>query len=143
MQNDRFEAQIKALERQLSAVRRVGELLASSIGLDSVFKSIIPQVSILMEAQRSSLLLYDASAQELWSQVLQGAETLVIRLPLGEGIAGWVAQTGDSTSMWTTPARQCQQASSTCWRSMATAPTTARSQTGTADSTPWPSAFLK
>ena len=99
MQNDRFEAQIKVLERQLSAVRRVGELLASSIGLDSVFKSIIPQVSILMEADRSSLLLFDAEAQELWSQVLQGAETLVIRLPLGQGIAGWVAQTGEQVNI--------------------------------------------
>ena len=99
MQNDRFEAQIHVLERQLSAVRRVGELLASSIGLDSVFKSIIPQVSILMEADRSSLLLFDSSAQELWSQVLQGADTLVIRLPLGQGIAGWVAQTGERVNI--------------------------------------------
>lgn len=99
MQNDRFEAQIKVIERQLSAVRRVGELLASSIGLDSVFKSIIPQVSILMEAERSSLLLYDATTQELWSQVLQGAETLVIRLPLGQGIAGWAAQAGERVNI--------------------------------------------
>ena len=83
MQGEQTDAKFPILERQLSAVRKIGEVLASSIGLDSVFKSIIPQVSILMEADRSSLLLYDSETEELWSQVLQGAETLVIRLPSG------------------------------------------------------------
>ena len=70
MQSDKRDAELTILERQLTAVRKIGEVLASSIGLDSVFKSIIPQISIIMEADRSSLLLYDSETEELWSQVL-------------------------------------------------------------------------
>ena len=41
MQDEQTDAKFPILERQLSAVRKIGEVLASSIGLDSVFKSII------------------------------------------------------------------------------------------------------
>ncbi len=99
MQSSKTDEEFAILERQLEAVRKIGEVLASSIGLDSVFKSIIPQVSIIMEADRSSLLLYDSETEELWSQVLQGAETLVIRLPLGQGIAGWVAKHNEKVNI--------------------------------------------
>lgn len=94
MQDDSTKRRVSTLEHQLTAVKAVSEVLASSIGLESVFVGIIPQVSLLMKAERSSLLLYDAHTEELWSQVLQGEETLVFRLPLGQGIAGWVAKHG-------------------------------------------------
>ena len=41
MQSSTTDAEFAILERQLTAVRKIGEVLASSIGLDSVFKSII------------------------------------------------------------------------------------------------------
>ena len=42
MSEENPQHHIAVLERQLSAVRAIGELLASSVGLDSVFKKIIP-----------------------------------------------------------------------------------------------------
>ncbi len=81
-----------ALERQLNAVRGIGELLASSIGLESLFNRIMPQVSVLMGAELSTLYLYDESTNEIWSQALEGDVHKEIRLPVGSGIAGWAAE---------------------------------------------------
>ena len=45
-----------------------------------------------MNADRASLFLVDAASGELWSKVAEGEESREIRIPLGEGIAGWVAK---------------------------------------------------
>ena len=83
-----------SLERQLNAVRGIGELLASSIGLESLFNRIMPQVSVLMGAELSTLYLYDEPNNEIWSQALEGNVHKEIRLPVGSGIAGWAAEHG-------------------------------------------------
>ena len=83
-----------SLERQLNAVRGIGELLASSIGLESLFNRIMPQISVLMGAELSTLYLYDEASNEIWSQALEGNVHKEIRLPVGSGIAGWAAEHG-------------------------------------------------
>ena len=82
------------LDRQLNAVRKIGELLASSVGLESLFSRIIPHVSILMGAERLTLFLVDKETNELWSQAIEGDSHTEIRLPIGSGLAGWAAQNG-------------------------------------------------
>jgi signal transduction histidine kinase len=47
-------------------------------------------------ADRGTLYLVDGARKELWSKVLQGTDLVEIRLPFGKGLAGHVAQTGES-----------------------------------------------
>lgn len=82
----------KILEAKLAAVRDIGAALASSLGLDALFERIVPNVSRLMSAERTTLFLYDAESNEIWSKVAQGNDIQEIRLSLGHGLAGWVAQ---------------------------------------------------
>jgi signal transduction histidine kinase/putative methionine-R-sulfoxide reductase with GAF domain len=51
------------------------------------------KVTELMEADRSTLFVVTEDGQQLWSKVSQGSARIEIRLAVGEGIAGWVAQT--------------------------------------------------
>jgi signal transduction histidine kinase/putative methionine-R-sulfoxide reductase with GAF domain len=83
--------QVRALQQQLAAVRAIGATLANAVGVDALFEQIVPHVSVLMRAERSTLFLYDAAQDEIWSKVAQGEQS-EIRLPAGRGIAGWVAR---------------------------------------------------
>jgi len=48
-----------------------------------------------VDAESGTLYIVDDVKQELWSKVLKGSELVEIRLPIGKGIAGHVAATGD------------------------------------------------
>ena len=54
---------------------------------------------MLMEADRSTLYLLSDDKQELSSKVLQGTEVHEIRLRPGEGIAGWVVESGETVNI--------------------------------------------
>jgi signal transduction histidine kinase/CRP-like cAMP-binding protein len=67
----------------------------SSLNLDELLKIILDTATQSTNADRGTLYLLDYSRSEIWSKVLQGDSVSEIRLPLGKGIAGYVAQTGD------------------------------------------------
>ncbi len=52
------------------------------------------KVTSLMEADRSTLFLVDDERGEIWSKIAQGPRIREIRLPVGKGIAGFVAKSG-------------------------------------------------
>jgi signal transduction histidine kinase len=95
----RGEEEFRALEDQLHAVRAIGEALATSVGLDALFAKTVPNVSKLMRAERSTLFLYDDAAKQIWSKVAEGEGGREIRLKLGQGIAGWVAEHNASVNI--------------------------------------------
>jgi signal transduction histidine kinase len=82
-----------ALEDKLAAVRAIGAALAGSLGLDALFARIVPNVSRLMNAERTTLFLHDAETDEIWSKIAEGEIRREIRLTRGQGIAGNVAST--------------------------------------------------
>lgn len=85
-----------ATERQkLALVHEIGRALSSAMGLEPLLALIVGRVIDIMEADRSTLYLVSESGDELWSKVEQGGEYVEIRLKVGEGIAGWVAQSGE------------------------------------------------
>jgi len=57
------------------------------------------KASEVMDADRSTLFLADNAKQEIWSKVAQGAGLAQIRVPLGVGIAGHVALSGDTINI--------------------------------------------
>ena len=79
--------------RNLHTLLEVSKAMAKEVQLDNLLQVIMEKTTEIMEADRSSLFLYDESRGELWSKIAQGLELKEIRFPLGVGIAGDVAKT--------------------------------------------------
>ncbi len=79
---------------------------ALSLGEDDAFSSMLEQVldvftlrfGHFMQAERASIFLVDAQKGELWLKVAQeeGGRPVDFRMPIGTGIAGHVASSGQS-----------------------------------------------
>lgn len=92
---EKHEAKIQKL-RTLEEISRV---LNSTLVEKVVRRLAVEAATKLMDAEVGSLLLIDAARKELFFEVAlgeQGERMKEIRLKMGEGIAGWVAQTGKS-----------------------------------------------
>ncbi len=81
------------LNEQLKALLSVASDLTSELDFDRLFPLIIGKISEAMNAERTSLYVIDWEKEELWTRVSEGIAPL--RLKLGEGISGRVAQTGE------------------------------------------------
>ena len=90
-----LRAQLRAEEKKLDLVKQISQALSSALDLDRLLALVMEKITDLMEADRSTLYLLSEDGTELWSKVAQGGELLEIRLKVGEGIAGWVAQSSE------------------------------------------------
>ncbi|MEZ4402724.1 MAG: GAF domain-containing protein [Kofleriaceae bacterium] len=88
-------AELSQERKKLELVTEVGAALSSTTDLDQLLALLIDKVTELMDADRSTLYLLSEDGRELWSKVVAGRDTLEIRLAVGEGIAGWVAASGE------------------------------------------------
>ena len=79
--------------QKLTSILDVTKAMSAERDLDLLLPLIIYEASKVVEADRCSLFILDRERNELWSKVAQGAKN-EIRLPVGSGIAGQVAQTG-------------------------------------------------
>jgi putative methionine-R-sulfoxide reductase with GAF domain len=88
-------------EKQLHAVMEIAWALRSTLHVDTLLPQIMEKVTALMRADRSTFFVVDPARGELWSKVLQMAGELPreIRLRIGDGLAGWVAQTGQIVNL--------------------------------------------
>lgn len=68
--------------------------IATELNLDTLLREIMEASSALLNAERSTLFLYDEKRNLLWSRFAEGIEGQGIELEPGEGIAGFVWQTG-------------------------------------------------
>jgi diguanylate cyclase (GGDEF)-like protein len=95
------QEEIVELKRQverLSLFHEVGKALFSTLDLQKILQTIMEKISDLLQPDTWSLLMLDEKTQELYFEIAigSGADKLKdIRLKIGEGIAGWVAQTGE------------------------------------------------
>jgi sigma-B regulation protein RsbU (phosphoserine phosphatase) len=69
--------------------------LGSTLDLGELLGRILDLAKTQADAERGSIFLVDDKTQEIWSLIAQGLEKQEIRLPLGKGIAGHVAKTGE------------------------------------------------
>lgn len=82
-----------ALQLQdLAALLDVSKALSRESDLDKLLYLITGKVTEVLGAERSTLFLYDESTDELWSKIAEQLGEREIRLPVGVGIAGAVAQ---------------------------------------------------
>ena len=93
--------QAQMVERLEQARREELELLAiteaisTELHLDTLLVRIVAAATQLLDAERSSLFVYDPSTDELWSRVAEGTEQQQIRIPANAGIAGAVFASGE------------------------------------------------
>lgn len=81
-------------ERVSQALREVGIALGTTFDLDDLLELILGKLTELVEADRATLYLLDEANDELVSRMVVGEQVRSIRMKVGHGIAGLVAQTG-------------------------------------------------
>lgn len=85
--------------RDLLVFHNVARALTSSLDRDSILKAIMQQMERFFQPETWTLLLVDEEKQNLFYAVAVGnavAELSSIRIKVGDGIAGWVAQHGET-----------------------------------------------
>jgi adenylate cyclase len=75
-------------QREEALLLEVVSSIASEIVLEPLLQKIIDAATLLLDADRGSLFLYDPARDELFSQVAGGATIQEIRFPSDAGIAG-------------------------------------------------------
>jgi HD-GYP domain-containing protein (c-di-GMP phosphodiesterase class II) len=78
---------------KLTSILDVAKAMAAARDLDLLLPLIIREAAKVVDADRCTLFILDRERGELWSKVAQGAAR-EIRVQLGRGIAGTVAETG-------------------------------------------------
>ncbi|MHB8757904.1 MAG: GAF domain-containing protein [Bacillota bacterium] len=97
LQRAQLYAQLERKVSELSTLYEVAATLSSSLELDKVVQSIVDMASTLTSADACSLMLVDRDRRELYIKAARGMPVEVsrsVRLPIGEGVAGWVAREG-------------------------------------------------
>ncbi len=95
MSSSEYEKKVRDLESLLD----ITKAMTVEKDLDRLLELIISQTTRVMNADRSSLYLYDEPSSEIWTKIAEGMETKEIRLPVGRGIAGTVAQTLETVNI--------------------------------------------
>ena len=95
--NNSIQELKKRLERkeiEMRSMQQIGKALSSVLNRDKLLILIMDEVTRLINAERGTLYIVDTEKGELWSKIAQKAEVKEIRLKIGTGIAGYVAETG-------------------------------------------------
>ena len=80
---------------RLNLLVEASKALSSTLDLSELLGRILEVAKSHTEAERGTLFLVDEATNEIWSLIAHGMEKQEIRLPLGKGIAGHVAKTGE------------------------------------------------
>ena len=89
--------QLERLNKRLANLLDFASDLTSELDVDRLFPLIVGKVTEAMGAERTSLYVIDWEKKDLWTKVAEQVEDF--RLPLGQGISGRVAETGESINV--------------------------------------------
>lgn len=95
--NARLYAESQLQARVMTAVAESAAVITATLDLDEVLYRILEQISLALNTVVVSLALITPDGRELEfrASTLRGKTSVVgLRLPIGRGIAGWVAQEG-------------------------------------------------
>ncbi len=87
-------AALRHEERVSRALREVGTALGTTFDLDDLLELILEKLTELVQADRATLYLLDEANDELVSRMVVGEQVRSIRMKVGHGIAGVVAENG-------------------------------------------------
>jgi len=90
---------LESLEKQVSNLSKLVEIntiINSTLNINKLLSIIMEKIKDIMDAETSSLLLYDEASTDLVFKVALGEFGIELtekyRVKMGQGIAGWVAQ---------------------------------------------------
>lgn len=86
-------------EGRLEVILDITRRLMQVTDLDALLRTIAEATTELLAADRATIFLVDPDRGELWSKIALGNEVGEIRFPLGVGISGLVASTGDTVNI--------------------------------------------
>ena len=95
----RVEEEVRRRNHELALLNRAGQAFSSSLELGEVITSVLEEVRHLLGVVACSAWLVDPGTDELVCRQVAGPHSEILRdwrLARGEGIAGWVAETGQS-----------------------------------------------
>src|SRR6202048_104946 len=84
---------------EVAVFQELGKALTSSLQLDQVLRTIMEKIDEFLRPDNWSLLLLDETTQELYFELAVGKASQAlkdVRVKIGQGIAGWVAQNGEA-----------------------------------------------
>jgi len=81
---------------KLTFLMEASKALNSTLDLSELLGRILEVAKTQVDAERGTLFLVDDKTSEIWSLIAHGLDRQEIRLPLGKGIAGHVAKTGET-----------------------------------------------
>ncbi len=96
--NEKTSLPNQMLQEVFMPCLQIGKLLTSTLNLREILSLIMNKISQLVEAENWSLLLKDEETGELYFEVVVGIDKALVddvKIPLGIGIAGIVAQSGE------------------------------------------------
>lgn len=91
----RLVEQLEQQQREERELLAITEAIATELHLDKLLAHILKATTQLLNAERSTLFIYDPSKDELWSQVAEGMGEEQIRIPASAGIAGAAFTSGE------------------------------------------------
>jgi len=89
------KTEVRKLEQLIEATKIVN----STLELEKLLKIILDTALHIVDGDRGTLYVVDVQKGELWSKLFVGSERVTIKLPIGKGIAGYVAATGDTINL--------------------------------------------
>jgi two-component system NtrC family sensor kinase len=98
IENARLYDKINRHITELKSLNEIGRAMTSTLDLQETLKLITNHTTRLLDVAAASVALRDDEANELWFAAAsgEGSEFMPgLRLPLGQGLAGWVATRGE------------------------------------------------
>ena len=96
----RLQRKIKRLSKkvkELPVMHEINRDIASLVKIDEILEIIIDRATSMLKSEVGSILLFDNSHKELVIKAAKGLRDDIVsntRIPIGEGISGWVAKAG-------------------------------------------------
>jgi GAF domain-containing protein len=89
----------RSRNRELALLNQVSRAFTATIDLDQVLVTVLEEVRRLLDVVACSVWLTDLETDELVCQQATGPQSEIVRgwrLAPGQGLAGWVARSGES-----------------------------------------------
>jgi GAF domain-containing protein/FixJ family two-component response regulator len=97
MENARLYQRVERRAEELGLLNEVGQALSTTLDLEQALTLVMERINSILRVEAGSLLLTDEEAGELVFQIALGEKSEQVkplRLRIGQGIAGRVAETG-------------------------------------------------
>ena len=95
LENAHLHAEAQRRANELAALNKASQAIVSKLNLESVLEVVITETRNLLAAEGASVILRDPATNELFFASVVGpgaAELIGTRMPISEGVAGWVVK---------------------------------------------------